>query len=132
MSQPPAGPDGVVVLLPLRLGRRAESRQAVADGVDVFYAHEPEGADVAPDVVHILVSLAGDLCNKQGFHEYVQQYVGVVYLDERMSIYPVNEEREEENRQCLVRFDPHKVFGSMYVCVHGTAVGDPERIVPKQ
>ena len=61
VPQPPAGTDGVVVLLPLRLGRGTESRQAVADGVDVLDAHEPEGADVAPDVVHVLVPFAGDL-----------------------------------------------------------------------
>lgn len=67
VPQPPAGTDGVVVLLPLRLGRGAEGRQAVADGVDVLDAHKPERADVAPDVVHVLVSFAGNLNGGQRY-----------------------------------------------------------------
>lgn len=65
MSQPPTGTDSVVILLPLRLRRRAESRHAVANGVDVLYAHESERADVAPDVVDVFVPLAGNLHNMQ-------------------------------------------------------------------
>ena len=61
VAQPSACADCVVELLPLRQRRRAVSRQAVPDGVDVLDPHEVQRGHVAPDVVHVFVPLAGDL-----------------------------------------------------------------------